>query len=424
MCDFSWASPGVLSCRQRAMSIRRTHVKIMTLRAPTWRDCLTLREAYCYGARHMSRWLRRYLLVLIGILAVAALLYRFRNSITLEGFRWNVLAASIREARMSLLILSLLTLYVCHVFRTLRWMRFSRWMGTLHFGGVYSATLMGFTCMFLLGRAGEPIRPILIARKERLPIAGMFGVYVLERVMDAAATAVLAGLALLVFSRRGFNGEQNDALLTAARTTGALLLVGLLGITAFLIYFRLYGGGALEKRLERSRSGVGWHAKLAMFLGGFAKGLQGIRTAADLAAAIFYTGMHWLLVALIYLWVAWSFGGTLGSLTLSGAMLVLAFTMVGSALQLPGVGGGAQVATYLVFTVIFGVEKEPAAAAAILIWLITFAGVVPAGLPLLLREGWSMAELRRLARDEAKAEEGGRHISATDRSPRSGEMQP
>jgi glycosyltransferase 2 family protein len=138
---------------------------------------------------------------------------------------------------------------------------------------------------------------------------------------------------------------------------------------------------------------------------------------------ILYTGMHWFLVTLIYFWVARSFGGTLGSLTLSGAMLVLAFTLVGSALQLPGVGGGAQVATFLVFTVIFGVEKEPAAAAAILIWLITFAGVVPVGLPLLLREGWSMGELRRLAHDEAEAERGGSHVSATGGSPGSGEMQ-
>ena len=57
------------------------------------------------------------------------------------------------------------------------------------------------------------------------------------------------------------------------------------------------------------------------------------------------------------------------------ALLILAFTMVGSAIQLPGVGGGSQVACFLAYTAIFGVEKEPAAAAAILIWLITFAGV-------------------------------------------------
>jgi hypothetical protein len=63
------------------------------------------------------------------------------------------------------------------------------------------------------------------------------------------------------------------------------------------------------------------------------------------------------------------------------------------------------VATFLVFTLIFGVEKEPAAIATVMLWLITFAGCSVVGLPLLLREGWSMGELRQLARTQKQAEE-------------------
>jgi hypothetical protein len=74
--------------------------------------------------------------------------------------------------------------------------------------------------------------------------------------------------------------------------------------------------------------------------------------------------------------------------------------MVGSAIQLPGVGGGSQLACFLAYTTIFGVEKEPAAAAAILIWLISFAGCSLAGIPLLIHEGMSLGELRRLAKQE------------------------
>ena len=43
--------------------------------------------------------------------------------------------------------------------------------------------------------------------------------------------------------------------------------------------------------------------------------------------------------------------------------------------------------------------------AAIVIWLITFAGCCLVGLPLLFREGWSMGELRKMARDEEQAGE-------------------
>ena len=138
---------------------------------------------------------------------------------------------------------------------------------------------------------------------------------------------------------------------------------------------------------------------------GFSDGLQGIRTWGDLGALLGYTAVHWLLVALIYMWTARALGGDLASLSFTGAMLVLAFTAVGSAVQVPAVGGGAQAATFLVLTLVFGVESEQALTVAILIWLVTFASCCVVGLPLLLREGWSMGELRKMARTEEQAGE-------------------
>lgn len=345
----------------------------------------------------MLRKSRRYLLLLLAVLALGYFLYRFRDSITLQGFRWGMVVASIRQARISLLLLSLAAIYVCYALRALRWMRFCRWLGPTRFWDVYGATLAGFTCTFLLGRAGEPIRPVLIARKSSLSMPGMFGVYVLERVFDMAATAVLAVLALLLFERKGMAGAGNDLLLRVARSAGVLLLVGLVGVIAFLIYFRYHGAAWLAEKLEHPKWRKGWREKIAALLEGFSDGLRGVRTWSDLGALAGYTAAHWLLVVFIYLWVAHAFGGELAGLGFAGATLVLAFTMVGSAAQLPGVGGGSQLATFLVFTLIFGVEKEPAATASILIWLITFASCSLVGLPLLLREGTSMGELREMA---------------------------
>jgi hypothetical protein len=49
---------------------------------------------------------------------------------------------------------------------------------------------------------------------------------------------------------------------------------------------------------------------------------------------------------------------------------------------------------------VFGVESEAAVAAAIVLWLITFAGCSIAGIPLLIREGVSLGQLRELAEQE------------------------
>ena len=90
----------------------------------------------------------------------------------------------------------------------------------------------------------------------------------------------------------------------------------------------------------------------------------------------------------------------MSTISLGDAMLVMAFTLVGSAVQLPGVGGGSQVACFLAYTAIFGVESEPAAAAAIVMWLITFAACSLAGVPLLIHEGISLGKLREFAHEK------------------------
>jgi uncharacterized protein (TIRG00374 family) len=360
------------------------------------RAALTLSEANCYGAKSMLRNSRRLFLLLLAVAALGYLFYKFRHSITLEGFEWSTVGQSLRDARLSLLLLTMATIYVCFAIRALRWMRFSRTLGATHFRNVYSATLMGFTCTFLLGRAGEPIRPVLIAKKDKLSIPRMFGVYVLERIFDVAATAVIAGSALVLFERRGLVGHAGD-IVTKVRSAGILLLIGLLVAVSFLIYFRYHGAEWLAKRLQKPAWRAGWRGKVIVLLEGFAEGLQGIRTWNDLGVLVGWSVVHWFLIVLCYTWVAHAFGGQLGTLRFSDAALVLAFSMVGSAVQLPGVGGGAQVATFLVLTLIFGVEKVPAATMSIVVWLVTFASCCLVGLPLLFREGWSMGELRRIA---------------------------
>jgi hypothetical protein len=140
-----------------------------------------------------------------------------------------------------------------------------------------------------------------------------------------------------------------------------------------------------------------------VLLEGFSDGLRGIRTAGDLGVLTFYTAAHWTLVWFAYILAIRAFPGSLAAISLGGIVLVLAFGLVGSAVQFPAVGGGAQAATFVVFTLIFGVEKEPAAVVSIVLWLLGFAGCCIVGLPLLFREGWSMGELRRIARESEQA---------------------
>lgn len=348
---------------------------------------------------------RKYLSILIVLLVFAFLFYEFGHSRAVKNFNWRLVLESLRHANLGLLLLAVAGIYVCYAIRALRWVQFSRSLGATHFGNVLKATLMGFTCLFLLGRAGEPIRPVLIAKKDSLPVAGMFGVFFLERIADIAATAVLAGAALALFQGRGLVNEHNAHLLIFARTVGRALLYGLVVVIVLLVYFRFQGGRLLTHFLSNPKWRTGWREKIVVLVEGFSEGLQAIRTWNDLFLLIFYTTIHWALVTFVYLWVAHAFGGKLTPLNYSDALLVLAFAMVGSVAQLPGVGGGAQASTILVLTLIFGVEQEPAVTYSMVVWLIAFASCCVTGIPLMFAEGWSMADLRRMVHEQERASE-------------------
>jgi len=133
------------------------------------------------------------------------------------------------------------------------------------------------------------------------------------------------------------------------------------------------------------------------------RGMQAIRNVKELLLAIFYSAAHWFLILLVYYWGTHSFGiasPRMAELSLGQVMLVMAFSLVGSVVQLPAVGGGAQLASVLVYTKIFGVETEPATAAAVVLWLIGFAVVALAGVPFLIQEGLSLGKLRELAHEK------------------------
>ncbi|HWX37782.1 MAG TPA: lysylphosphatidylglycerol synthase transmembrane domain-containing protein [Candidatus Sulfotelmatobacter sp.] len=357
--------------------------------------------------------LRRIFIALLILAGVVALAYHSRHKIHLTDFTWKKFIDSVSQANLLVLFVCLLGIYGCYAIRAVRWQRFCKYVGPTSFANTYAGTLMGFASIFILGRAGEPVRPLILARKDRLPVASLFGIFFLERFCDFSAAAAMACLALLVFPNRLSDAGADMNWVDSARRGGWLLLAAMIGLISLLAIYRLHGAAILDRWLARWHTAGGFRSRFASAITGISEGLQAIRTTTDLTNAIFYTAAHWTLATLIYLGVAKAFGEEFlhSDMNFSGAMLLLSVTLVGSVLQLPGVGGGAQIASFVALTKIFGVEQEPAAAISVVLWIITFAGSTLGGIPLLIHEGLSMGELRQLARAEAEAEEAGKHIS-------------
>lgn len=331
--------------------------------------------------------------MLAALLAVGFAVYRFGGTLHGASFSGTKLWLAIRNANLYLLLASLLAIYACYAIRALRWGVFQQNLGASNFWSIYGMTLAGFAAVFLLGRPGEPIRPLLLARKEKLPVADMYGIYALERIFDVVSAAAIAGIALLVEKRQ----------VPVANTTGVVLIGGVVGVTCFLAYFRLHGTAALEKALHGWRVSQGWRVKVAEIVLGFARGVQIIRSWSELWLAIVLSAAHWALVFVVYVWITHSFGGKFGELSWGDALLLMAFTLAGSVFQLPLAGGGSQLAAISVYK-FFGIETEPATAAAIVLWLITFAACSVVGAPLLVHQGLGLGKLKQLAQQEQEKE--------------------
>jgi glycosyltransferase 2 family protein len=80
-------------------------------------------------------------------------------------------------------------------------------------------------------------------------------------------------------------------------------------------------------------------------------------------------------------------------MTLSNVLLLTGASVVGGLLQLPVVGGGSQLATIGVLHGVFALSPELSTSCGMMLWLVTFMSVIPAGLFLAHRERVSLVRL-------------------------------
>ena len=103
----------------------------------------------------------------------------------------------------------------------------------------------------------------------------------------------------------------------------------------------------------------------------------------------------WYLIARAYQEVAHSYGVQSLDIKVSQVLILMGSSMVGSMVQLPGVGGGSQLATIATLYHLFDVPKELAASCGIMLWIVTFVAVVPVGLFLAHHERLSLRKLSK-----------------------------
>ncbi len=329
--------------------------------------------------------------VAVTLGALGYVIYRFRDS----GFSWVEFGRALTGVDWWWLTLAFLTALITYVGRAVRWEVLLRpLVPKPNFWKLNSATFIGFAAVVLFGRAGEPVRPYLIARNEGVSFTSQVAAWVVERILDMLMVLIVFGLALTQVSSGVIRpGPRTKLVMDAGGYTaggiGVACLVLLIGLARFRGGVRARLMDALGFLPEATRTRIG------KVLESFEQGMEAMRNGWHVVLLVVYTVAEWLLIALSFLFLFWAFPET-HALGIAETVMMMGLIAFGSLLQIPGVGGGMQVVTVLGLTELFGVSLEAATGISLMLWLVTFVSILPLGLFLAFHEGIKWRTLRHL----------------------------
>ena len=321
-----------------------------------------------------------------------------RAQFAARPFDWGLLLRTLSTLHWQWLALALVPAFASYYGRALRWAVFLRPIkADPSILNLLGATVMGFAAITLFGRPGEFVRPYLIARKEQVPVPSQLAAWVLERMFDLLMALAVFGFALTQIHTATVHVGPNLAWVLAAggRIVGFLsgsVLILLVGMRHFADPARRWLVRMLRFLPERQAQ------KLEHLITTFVEGVASTRSDGALLLIIVYSIAEWALFAGCFWCVAKAYQGTI-NLTFVDILIFMGFVAFGSTVQIPGIGGGAQVVAVLVLTELFGTKLELATSFAIFIWILSFVVVVPVGLIWALTEGMNWRKLRELGHE-------------------------
>jgi glycosyltransferase 2 family protein len=332
----------------------------------------------------------------LGALLLLAALYLLRSELHKSGFRWSVFVATLAQLDWRWLVAACGFGFATYYGRVLRWAVLLRPLRPHpDMWKLFSATVIGFTAVTLLGRPGEFVRPYLIALKEKVPFSSQLAAWVLERIYDLLIALAIFGFAL----SRVQNLENVGPVLSWVLEIGGwfVWIVSALCLV-MLVLIRRYSE-RVRQRLMEALGFLSQHHldRAGRFLQALVQGAESTRSDKSLVLLVVYTVFEWALIVFCYFCILRAY--TVIHFTIVDVLVFMGFVSFGAVVQIPGIGGGVQVVSVLVLTKIFGLSVELATSVAVLIWFITFVAIVPFGLGVALHEGLSWRKLRELERE-------------------------
>ncbi len=338
--------------------------------------------------------MKRATRIVISLLLTAGFLYVFLRSFDLSE-AWE----QMRGAHVALIAASAAINLSAYLVRAWRW-RFL--MAPLREGiGMYnltSTTMIGFMISFLVPfRAGEVVRPVLLARREQLSSSAAVATIALERLLDALTIMTLfVVFALSAHGSAVLSAEGSRAALFLRQ--GLMVTAGFLGvgipIVVLLVIFPQQALGLLARISPGGRHGP--LAAAFRVAERFLSGLGAVRRANKIVAAVILSFMLWLMIDLSVYVGLLAFGLPMSFFDTFLLMVPLA---IGIAVPTPGGVGAYEYLGRTALAGFWGVPVATAAAVAVALHAVTLVPTVLTGLLFMWRDGVRPREVSALSAD-------------------------
>ncbi|HTR37506.1 MAG TPA: lysylphosphatidylglycerol synthase transmembrane domain-containing protein [Bryobacteraceae bacterium] len=335
---------------------------------------------------------KRWLAALAVLILLALLAPRLRG----YSFDWRRFLITFQQLDWRWVTISILMNLLVNFGRAVRWRAMLR--PAAHSASVWrlnSDTAIGFATVALLGRVGEVVRPYLIAADTGLAFSSQVAAWLLERILDLLAVLVMFGFALIRIPARAphLSPEIQHGLEAGGFVFAAVALV----CVAVLAVFRNFPSLA-QARILSALTFLGEEdvQRVERVLRAFSEGLECTRDTRTLATLLACTTLLWAIIIGSFFALLRAFPAT-AHFGLTDVVVLLGFMAFGGLLQIPGVGGGIQVASIVAFTGIYGMRLEAASSIAILLWAIPSIVIVAYGLGCAFHVGLNWSKLKLLS---------------------------
>jgi len=336
---------------------------------------------------------RKYIEFGVLCLLASALLWWFGRNLD-----WIEVRRTVSDADPYLLSAAVLCISSVYFTRALRWGTLLKPLTAARFADLFAGTTIGFAAVFLLGRAGEVVRPVALSMRDpRIRPSASLVTIIVERICDMSAVALMFAINLIWFKPPSTLGVSFDRVRTAGMVLFGATVVGI----AFLTWFRSKSELVIrlvEGLFARLRFIPQRLVKLVIgILDQLAQALRVLVNLTELVELVGWTALIWFAITAANLLVMRAFHLPVG---FPETIFVLGWALVGSLVPTPGGAAGAFHAATAAGLLFLGVHKETAAALSIVMHLVDFGPAVLFGIFYVIRGDLSVAKLRTMISPE------------------------